>query len=176
MSQVKGMGKDPGSPGRTQGKCGGTGRERPYQTVPQRSWKSTWPQAPSPTPRLPLVGSRGCPRDTGPRALPWGVPAQLTCAVLVQGTLAPGQRLLEGVEEVPHDPGDDGVVVEAHHEGHEHGCDACSGEAEGSAGVLARAQANLGSPGPVLSPLPPPCPAQEQKRERPHIPTPLRAG
>ena len=48
----------------------------------------------------------------------------LTCLVGVEWTLAPRQGLLEGVEEVPHDPGDDGVVVEAHHEGHEHGRDA----------------------------------------------------
>lgn len=48
----------------------------------------------------------------------------LTCLVGIERTLAPGQGLLEGVEEVPHDPGDDGVVIEAHHEGHEHGRDA----------------------------------------------------
>ena len=62
----------------------------------------------------------------------------LTCLVGVEWTLAPRQGLLEGVEEVPHDPGDDGVVVEAHHEGHEHGRDAWGGsDVSAGAGVTA---------------------------------------
>ena len=38
----------------------------------------------------------------------------VTGAVGVDGTLAPGKWTLEAVEEVPEDPGDDGVVVEGH--------------------------------------------------------------
>lgn len=53
----------------------------------------------------------------------WG--QWLTCLILVEWAFAPWQRFLKGVEEIPHDPGDDGVVVQAHHEGHEHGGDAC---------------------------------------------------
>ena len=37
-----------------------------------------------------------------------------TCSVGVEGALTPRQGVLEGVEEIPHDPGHDGVVVYAH--------------------------------------------------------------
>lgn len=46
-----------------------------------------------------------------------------TCFVGVERTLAPGERILEGVEKIPQDPGHDGVVVHAHQEGHQQGCD-----------------------------------------------------
>ena len=39
-----------------------------------------------------------------------------TCSVGSEGALTPRQGVLEGVEEVPHDPGHDGVVVHAHQE------------------------------------------------------------
>lgn len=37
-----------------------------------------------------------------------------TCLVGIERTLAPRQRILKGVEKIPHDPGHDGVVVHAH--------------------------------------------------------------
>lgn len=77
----------------------------------------------------PPTASSGAPPPPRPRQ-------GLTRPVGVERALAPGQGVLEGVEEVPHDPGDDGVVVVAHHEGHEHGRNAwgtnrhCSGVGE----------------------------------------------
>lgn len=44
-----------------------------------------------------------------------------TCAILVEWAGAPGQGVLEGVEEVPQHPGNNGVVEEADQEGHNHG-------------------------------------------------------
>lgn len=41
-----------------------------------------------------------------------------TSFVSIERTLAPGQRILEGVEEIPHDPGHNGVVVQTHQRGH----------------------------------------------------------
>ena len=35
---------------------------------------------------------------------------QSTCVVGVNGALGPGEGVLEGVEKVPEDPGQDGVV------------------------------------------------------------------
>lgn len=49
----------------------------------------------------------------------------ITGSVFIHGTLTPWQWVLEGVEEVPHDPGYDGVVVHSNHTGHEHGCHTC---------------------------------------------------
>lgn len=48
-----------------------------------------------------------------------------TCEVFVDGALAPWQRILEGVEEIPEDPGKDGVVVHSHQKGHDHRSNTC---------------------------------------------------
>lgn len=48
-----------------------------------------------------------------------------TCPILIERTLGPRQRVLKGIEEIPHDPGDQGVVVESDQEGHQHGGYAC---------------------------------------------------
>ena len=48
------------------------------------------------------------------------VSSRPTCAILIQGTVVPRQGVLEGVAEVPDDPGHDGVVVQSNHEGHQH--------------------------------------------------------
>lgn len=42
----------------------------------------------------------------------------LTCSVEVQWASAPGQWVLEGIEEEPQDPQQNGVVVQADQEGH----------------------------------------------------------
>jgi len=47
----------------------------------------------------------------------------VTCQVVVEGTLSPRQRALEGVKEVPEHPGDKCVVEDAHQERHQHGGD-----------------------------------------------------
>lgn len=49
----------------------------------------------------------------------------ITCAVEVQRAGAPGQRLLEGVEQVPQHPGQHHVVVEADQEGHGEAAQPC---------------------------------------------------
>ena len=49
-----------------------------------------------------------------------------TCEVLVEGTLAPGQGILEGVEEVPEYPGHDGVVEQRHQERNQHRGNTCT--------------------------------------------------
>lgn len=50
-----------------------------------------------------------------------------TCLVAIHclGTLAPGQRLLKWVEEIPHNPGQDGVVVQTDGQRYTHGCNTC---------------------------------------------------
>ena len=42
----------------------------------------------------------------------------VTCLVFIERALCPWQGILEGVKQVPHDPGHDSVVVESHKEGH----------------------------------------------------------
>lgn len=44
-----------------------------------------------------------------------------TCLVSIEWTLAPGQRILKGVEEIPHDPGHNGVVVHPDQKRYKHG-------------------------------------------------------
>lgn len=50
-------------------------------------------------------------------------PPDSTCFVGVERAMAIGERILEGVEKIPQDPGHDGVVVQAHQEGDHHGRD-----------------------------------------------------
>lgn len=40
----------------------------------------------------------------------------VTCMVVIKWTLAPWQRVLKRVKEVPNHPGHDGVVEKAHQE------------------------------------------------------------
>ena len=39
-----------------------------------------------------------------------------TCVIVIEGTTAPRQGVLEGVKEVPEYPGHDGVVEHTHQE------------------------------------------------------------
>lgn len=48
-----------------------------------------------------------------------------TGAVLVDGASAPGQRLLKRVEEIPQNPGQDGVIKQTHQEWDDHRRHAC---------------------------------------------------
>lgn len=57
--------------------------------------------------------------------LSWWIKAKPTCPVSVERTLAPRQRVLEGVEQIPHDPGHDGVVVHTHQKWDHQGCNTC---------------------------------------------------
>lgn len=43
-----------------------------------------------------------------------------TGAVIVDGALTPGQRLLKRVEEVPENPGQDGVIKQSHQQRDDH--------------------------------------------------------
>lgn len=52
-------------------------------------------------------------------------PTRATCAVDVQRAGAPGQRVLEGVEQVPQHPREDRVVVQADQEGHSEAAQPC---------------------------------------------------
>lgn len=36
-----------------------------------------------------------------------------TCLVIIERTLGPRQRVLKGIEKIPHDPSYDGVVVQS---------------------------------------------------------------
>ena len=56
--------------------------------------------------------------------MPFLIP--VTCRVVDERALAPGQGVLERVEEVPQDPGQDGVVEHAHQERHHHAGYACA--------------------------------------------------
>lgn len=87
----------------------------------------------------PQTGNHGVagPSSREPAAL--GVsPDSSTCAVEVGRAGTPGQRVLEGVEEVPEHPGQDRVVVQADQEGHGEAAQPCGPRARSAPPSAAR--------------------------------------
>lgn len=92
----------------------------------------------------------------GPHEAGCHPPTRATCAVDVQWAGAPGQRVLEGVEQVPQHPREDRVVVQADQEGDGEAAQPCGRRRSAPPPAPA---ARLQTWHPTLLPVPPRPPA-----------------
>lgn len=96
-----------------------------------------------------LRGARAGPLGARTLSLP---ALSTTCAVEVQRARAPGERVLEGVEEIPQHPRQDGVVVHADQKGHGEAAQPCGRATVGaSPGSRPPRSCSLPSPRPPVA-------------------------